>query len=70
MTPSAYLVLQVIVVAVVQEEAEDVAGVDDGVDTTLLQLLAQSALDRPQRLAQGHVGTGQRGAHRREGTGA
>ncbi|TNN40816.1 hypothetical protein EYF80_049029 [Liparis tanakae] len=58
----AHLVLQVIVVAVVQEKAEDVAGVNHGIDPALLKLLAKPALHWAQRLEQGHL-RGRQGAH-------
>lgn len=51
----AHLVLQVIVIAVMQEKAENVAGVDHGIYPTLLKLLAEPALHWPERLEEGHL---------------
>ena len=55
MVVGAHLVLQVIVVAIVQEEAEDVAGINHGINPALLKLLAEPALYWTQRLEQGHL---------------
>lgn len=63
-----HLVLQIVVVAVMEEQAEDVAGVDHSVDPTLLQLLAKPVLDRTQGLEQGHL-CGREGAHQGAGAG-
>lgn len=51
------LFLQIIVIAVMQQQAKDVASVNHGIDTTFLELLSQPGLHRTQGMKQRHFRT-------------
>lgn len=55
-----HLFLQVVVVAVMQQEAEDIASINHGVNATFLQLLSQPGLHGAQRVEQRHCRGGGR----------
>lgn len=50
-----YLFLQVVVIAVMQQETEDVPSINHGIDATFLQLLSQPGLHWAQSMKQRHV---------------